>query len=331
MVRLGTDERAAAPPPHRMNIAEVAAAVERNAVPVVFVNVLLQQLGLPVPAVPTLLLAGSLAVAPLALGQALAAAVVASVIADWVWYVARAGRSDTACSPACAGSRSIRRPASIRPRPASCGGAFLHWCSPNSSPASRRWRRRSRARCACRSRDSCWPRESAPCCGPAWRWAPAGCCAARCPMRSPMLDRNAVGAASRRRAGPGHVARVEALAEGSVPQALGRAAHHACRTPCSARGRRAAAAARPARREHGRRDRPDSGGRGRRARPPRTRGARLAERPADRHVVCVPGRRGCHPAARRLLDQGFISVRPLKGGYDAWLAAAGRNGARKVA
>jgi membrane protein DedA with SNARE-associated domain/rhodanese-related sulfurtransferase len=70
-----------------MNIAEVAAAVERNAVPVVFLNVLLQQLGLPVPAVPTLLLAGSLVVAPLALGQALVAAVVASVIADWVWYL----------------------------------------------------------------------------------------------------------------------------------------------------------------------------------------------------------------------------------------------------
>ena len=32
-----------------MNIAEIAGAVERNAVPVVFVNVLLEQLGLPVP------------------------------------------------------------------------------------------------------------------------------------------------------------------------------------------------------------------------------------------------------------------------------------------
>jgi membrane protein DedA with SNARE-associated domain/rhodanese-related sulfurtransferase len=71
-----------------MNIAEIANALERNAVPVIFLNVLLQQLGLPVPAVPTLLLAGSLAAAPLALGQVLAAAVVASVIADWVWYVA---------------------------------------------------------------------------------------------------------------------------------------------------------------------------------------------------------------------------------------------------
>jgi len=70
-----------------MNVAEIAGAIERNAVPVVFLNVLLQQLGLPVPAVPTLLLAGSLAAAPTTLGKALAAAVVASVIADWVWYV----------------------------------------------------------------------------------------------------------------------------------------------------------------------------------------------------------------------------------------------------
>jgi membrane protein DedA with SNARE-associated domain/rhodanese-related sulfurtransferase len=69
-----------------MNISEVAAAVERNAVPVVFVNVMLQQLGLPVPAVPTLLLAGSLAATPFTLGKVLAAAVIASVIADWLWY-----------------------------------------------------------------------------------------------------------------------------------------------------------------------------------------------------------------------------------------------------
>ena len=69
-----------------MNIAEVAAAIERNAVPVVFVNVMLQQLGLPVPAVPTLLLAGSLAATPFTLGKVLAAAVIASVVADWLWY-----------------------------------------------------------------------------------------------------------------------------------------------------------------------------------------------------------------------------------------------------
>src|SRR5882672_5161195 len=88
MLRFGRDEPIGAPPPRRMNVAEIAGAVERNAVPVVFLNVLLQQLGLPVPAVPTLLLAGSLAAAAPGLGKVLAAAVVASVVADWIWYVA---------------------------------------------------------------------------------------------------------------------------------------------------------------------------------------------------------------------------------------------------
>ena len=71
-----------------MSIAEIAGAVERNAVPVVLVNVLSEQLGLPVPAVPTLLLAGSLAATPLMLGKVLSAAVLASLVADAVWYVA---------------------------------------------------------------------------------------------------------------------------------------------------------------------------------------------------------------------------------------------------
>jgi membrane protein DedA with SNARE-associated domain len=71
-----------------MNIAEISEAVERNAVPAVFVNVLVEQLGLPVPAVPTLLLAGSLAASPLMLGKVIAAALLASLLADSVWYVA---------------------------------------------------------------------------------------------------------------------------------------------------------------------------------------------------------------------------------------------------
>jgi membrane protein DedA with SNARE-associated domain/rhodanese-related sulfurtransferase len=50
------------------------------------VNVLLQQLGLPVPAVPTMLLAGSLAASAGTMGRILAAALVASVLADWIWY-----------------------------------------------------------------------------------------------------------------------------------------------------------------------------------------------------------------------------------------------------
>ena len=71
-----------------MDITAITGAIQRDPVTIVFVNVLLQQLGLPVPAVPTLLVAGSLAGSP---GQAvpmLAAAVVASVVADWIWYLA---------------------------------------------------------------------------------------------------------------------------------------------------------------------------------------------------------------------------------------------------
>ena len=69
-----------------MNINEITAALRADAVWVVFANVLLQQLGLPLPAVPTLLLAGSLAVSYGQAGGLLAAAVVASVIADLLWY-----------------------------------------------------------------------------------------------------------------------------------------------------------------------------------------------------------------------------------------------------
>jgi membrane protein DedA with SNARE-associated domain/rhodanese-related sulfurtransferase len=71
-----------------MNVADIAGVVQENAVSVVFVNVLMQQLGLPVPAMPTLLLAGSLTTAPSMAGKLLTSAVIASVIADAIWYLA---------------------------------------------------------------------------------------------------------------------------------------------------------------------------------------------------------------------------------------------------
>jgi membrane protein DedA with SNARE-associated domain/rhodanese-related sulfurtransferase len=71
-----------------MEISQLSEALQRDAVWVVFLNVLLQQIGLPVPAVPTLLLAGSLMVGSGQFAGVLAAAVVASVLADWVWYLA---------------------------------------------------------------------------------------------------------------------------------------------------------------------------------------------------------------------------------------------------
>ena len=71
-----------------MELSQISESLQRDAVWVVFLNVLLQQAGLPVPAVPTLLLAGSLAVSSNQLANILAAAIVASVIADWMWYLA---------------------------------------------------------------------------------------------------------------------------------------------------------------------------------------------------------------------------------------------------
>lgn len=69
-----------------MGPADITSALRENAVQVVFVNVLLEQLGLPVPAVPTLLVAGSLALTMGQAGQVLAAAIVASLIGDWAWF-----------------------------------------------------------------------------------------------------------------------------------------------------------------------------------------------------------------------------------------------------
>jgi len=108
-----------------MNAADIAAAVERNAVPVVFPNVLMQQLGLPVPAVPTLLLTGSLALGPQPLGQVLAAAVLASVLADAAWY--GAGRAF--------GYRVLSGLCTLSINPASCvsqtEARFVRWGLPS--------------------------------------------------------------------------------------------------------------------------------------------------------------------------------------------------------
>ena len=69
-----------------MDLLRLSQTLQQDAVTIVFLNVLLQQLGLPVPAMPTLLLAGSLAATPGQLGKMLAAAILASVVADWIWY-----------------------------------------------------------------------------------------------------------------------------------------------------------------------------------------------------------------------------------------------------
>jgi membrane protein DedA with SNARE-associated domain/rhodanese-related sulfurtransferase len=71
-----------------MEVTHIIDTLAADAVAVVFVNVLLQQIGLPVPAVPTLLLAGSLAAGHIQLATVLAAAIIASLIADLIWYAA---------------------------------------------------------------------------------------------------------------------------------------------------------------------------------------------------------------------------------------------------
>jgi membrane protein DedA with SNARE-associated domain/rhodanese-related sulfurtransferase len=69
-----------------MDITETTRAVQQNIVWVAFVNVLLQQLGFPIPAVPTLLVIGSLIALPSTALLALTAAIAGSLIADAVWY-----------------------------------------------------------------------------------------------------------------------------------------------------------------------------------------------------------------------------------------------------
>ena len=71
-----------------MDITPITDAMQQSPIWVVFVNVLMQQAGLPVPVLPTLLVAGSLAVSSGQAAQMVAAAVAASVIADLAWYLA---------------------------------------------------------------------------------------------------------------------------------------------------------------------------------------------------------------------------------------------------
>ncbi|HEV8269244.1 MAG TPA: VTT domain-containing protein [Thermoanaerobaculia bacterium] len=66
---------------------ELVEALARYGLLAVFLNILLQQLGLPIPAVPTLVVAGALAAQGRLSGfGVLGVAFVAAVIADAVWY-----------------------------------------------------------------------------------------------------------------------------------------------------------------------------------------------------------------------------------------------------
>lgn len=65
----------------------IASQLAEYGVPLVGLNVFLQQLGLPIPAVPTMMLAGALAMAArIDLPSAFAVAVAASLVADMLWF-----------------------------------------------------------------------------------------------------------------------------------------------------------------------------------------------------------------------------------------------------
>lgn len=65
----------------------VSESLARYGVPLVGLNVLLQQLGLPIPAVPTMIVAGAMAAASrLPASGVFAIAVAASVLADLLWF-----------------------------------------------------------------------------------------------------------------------------------------------------------------------------------------------------------------------------------------------------
>ena len=69
-------------------MSRLVELVIRHGVPLVFLNVLLEQLGVPVPAVPTLIVAGALSRDhQMSSTHVLVASVVASLIADWIWFM----------------------------------------------------------------------------------------------------------------------------------------------------------------------------------------------------------------------------------------------------
>lgn len=69
---------------------ELQPLIQQHGLTLLFFNVLLEQLGLPIPAYPALIVAGALALqdSGVPLGQALAVAVIACLIADLIWFCA---------------------------------------------------------------------------------------------------------------------------------------------------------------------------------------------------------------------------------------------------
>src|SRR6266702_2302028 len=69
-------------------MSKLVHLILRYGIPLVFVNVFLEQIGAPVPALPTLIVAGALSRnGKMSSTHLMVAAVTASLIADYVWYV----------------------------------------------------------------------------------------------------------------------------------------------------------------------------------------------------------------------------------------------------
>jgi len=309
-----------------MNLPDITRELQHNAFLVVFINVLLEQLGLPLPAVPALLVAGSLA---MTLGQAaevLVAAVVASLIADGLWFWVGS----------LFGYRVLTGLCRLSINPGSCvsqtEARFVRWGLPSLllakfipgfstvAPPIAGALRMSRGGflLAAGGGAALWAGIAI---GAGWmlRGAVPGALAA--------LDRHAGGVAAivalgfslwfgwklwrkhqfRKSSVLPHVTAaelLEAMAGAEPPRVL------------DLRGALMRAEAGPIpgaiAAEHDRLH------------------EAVADWPRDRPIVTLcacPEDAGAIQAARRLLDSGFRSVRPLAGGWEAWRAATGQEGA----
>jgi membrane protein DedA with SNARE-associated domain/rhodanese-related sulfurtransferase len=68
-------------------VEALSASTQEHGILLVFLNVLIQQLGVPVPVLPTMMVAGALSVTGvLSMPAVLGAAIVASLLADGIWY-----------------------------------------------------------------------------------------------------------------------------------------------------------------------------------------------------------------------------------------------------
>jgi membrane protein DedA with SNARE-associated domain len=69
-------------------MTRLIALLVHHGIPLVFANVFLEQIGAPVPAIPTLIVAGALSrEGHISSTSVMLAAVIASVLADWIWFM----------------------------------------------------------------------------------------------------------------------------------------------------------------------------------------------------------------------------------------------------